>query len=169
MFSPLHTIQWISHLPRSPLGQLKRRKSMLWASLYLKVEVRNTWPLYWYLVCNLLAWENAESLFYPYVLALLIHCHVSLMKCPQVTKSESVSKSNNGTEKKRLVLLDKDCLVNRGLVYFSPFLIFKMRKLGPTQEEWPPKDKEPWNVSILHPHRNDNIEVFIQNQLGIYS
>lgn len=148
---------------------------MLWASLYLKVKVWNTQLLYGHLVCSLLAWENTESLFYLLVLDLLIHHHVFLMRCPQMTKSRSASfiayssKSNNGTENKRLVLLDKDYLVNRVLVYFSPFLIFKMKKLRPTQEKWAPKDKEPPNSSILPPYRNDSIEVFIQSPLGIYS
>lgn len=80
-------------------------------------------------MCNLLAKENVDSLFYSFVLDLLIHGHiVSLIKSPQMTKSRSVSfnaysSKFNYAKENRHMLLDEDGLVSRGLVHFSSFLI----------------------------------------------
>ena len=78
-----HTIQRILPPSRSPLDSLRRRKSILLASLHLKVKVWNVWLFFFnsQLMCIFLAWENVDSLSYPFVLELLTYCHVvSLIK-----------------------------------------------------------------------------------------
>lgn len=60
---------------------------------------------------------------------MLIHGHiVSLIKSPQMTKSRSFnaySSKFNYAKENRLMLLDKDGLVSRGLVHFFSYFIYE--------------------------------------------
>lgn len=85
---------------------------------------------------------------------MLIHGHiVSLIKSTQMTKSRSFnaySSRFNYAKENRLMLLDKDGLVSRGLVHFFSYFIYEETE-AQTRKSDPPKGKELPNISFcLH-------------------